>query len=169
MNAVDVLEQGHQVVLQAIDGLTGIDWERPGVCGTWSAKDILAHLASYEYVLIDALYALRGGKSTPTLDRWLKDSEAFNQHEVALRRCDSIDEILNEYRDAHVEAISQIIRIPEEKLQQAGILRWYGETYDVEDFIANQIYGHKREHAAQIALYRDHLAAEPVWKQRQAL
>ena len=35
-----------------------------------------------------------------------------------------------------------------------GMLPWYGAATDLEDFIVYSIYGHKREHAAQIAAYR---------------
>ena len=168
MNTVNVLEYGHEAVLQAIDNISEIDWERPGVADNWSIKNILAHLTAYEYVLSDALYQLRGGKTTPTLDRWLEDAEAFNRHEMELRREDSFNDMLDEYREAHAETISQIIRIPEENLRQGGILPWYGEAYDAEDFITYASYGHKREHAAQIIAYRAHLATESVWKMRQA-
>ena len=168
MNAVNVLEYGHEAVLQAIDNISEIDWERPGASGMWSVKDILAHLTAYEYVLIDALYRLRGGKSTPTLDRWLADAEAFDRQEVELRHDDSVDDLLAEYREAHAETISQIIRIPQESLRQGSTFPWYGEARDIEDFITYASYGHKREHAAQIAAYREHLAAEPVWKMREA-
>jgi uncharacterized damage-inducible protein DinB len=168
MNAINVLESGHQTVLQAIDSITGIDWERPGISGAWSVKDVLAHLTAYEHVLIDALYTLRGGKTTPSLDRWLKDTGAFNQHEVNLRRCDSIHDILSEYQEAYNEAISQIVHVPQEKLRQSGTLPWYGAEYDAEDFITYISYGHKREHAAQIMAYCDLLHKEPVWKIREA-
>ncbi|MGQ9887993.1 MAG: maleylpyruvate isomerase N-terminal domain-containing protein [Aggregatilineales bacterium] len=48
VNANDILKYGHLTVLQAVDGLPPADWETPGVCGVWSVKDIVAHLASYE-------------------------------------------------------------------------------------------------------------------------
>ena len=76
MNAIDVLENGHQTVMQAIEGLEAERWEDSGVVGVWSTKDVIAHLA------------------------------------------------------------------------------WYGDAYDLDDFIAYMYYGHKREHAAQIKLFR---------------
>ena len=55
MNAVDILKYGQQTVLQTIDGFPNSAWETPGACGVWSVKDIIAHLTSYEHVLIDVL------------------------------------------------------------------------------------------------------------------
>ncbi len=50
MNTVDILKNGHLTVLRTVDGLPDHTWEMGGVCGVWSVKDILAHLASFEGV-----------------------------------------------------------------------------------------------------------------------
>lgn len=42
-------------------------------------------------------------------------------------------------------------------LRKVGALPCYGAEYDLEDFIVYSFYGHKREHCAQIAVYRDTL------------
>jgi hypothetical protein len=48
-------------------------------------------------------------------------------------------------------------KIPADILHRPGVLPWYGKEYDLEDFIVYTFYGHKREHCAQIAAYRDQL------------
>jgi hypothetical protein len=164
MNTVDVLEYGHATIMTAVNELENNAWNTPGVCGIWSAKDILAHLTSFEYLLIDVLHTASGGIHTPTLDRWMRDQEAFNDFEVGLRQSMSAQEILLEYQDAHLDTISQIVRIPPAKLRQKSTLPWYGAEYDIEDFIVYTFYGHKREHAAQIAAFRERLKAESRWK-----
>jgi hypothetical protein len=58
MNAADILKYGHLTALKAIDGLPDNAWEMGGACGIWSIKDIIAHLASYELVLVDILTSL---------------------------------------------------------------------------------------------------------------
>ena len=55
MNATDILKYGQPTVLSTLDGFPENAWEMPGACGVWSVKDIIAHLASYEQVLIDIL------------------------------------------------------------------------------------------------------------------
>ncbi|MBK7219531.1 MAG: hypothetical protein IPH95_21335 [Candidatus Promineofilum sp.] len=45
--------------------------------------------------------------------------------------------------------------LPPEAWLQTGFLRAYGAEYDPEDFITYAFYGHKREHSAQIAIFRD--------------
>ena len=54
MDADDVLRYGHSTVLGAVDGLPSGQWDMPGACGVWSVKDIVAHLASYELLLVDS-------------------------------------------------------------------------------------------------------------------
>src|SRR5689334_3593718 len=53
MDAVQMLENSHAKVLETVDDLSEPLWDVPGVCGEWSVKDIIAHLASYERVVID--------------------------------------------------------------------------------------------------------------------
>ena len=86
MNAVDVVRYGHYFVLESIDGVPAEQWETPGVCGIWSVKDILAHLASFEHVLVEAFLSLVEDSSTPTMDRFVAVMQRFNVDEVSRRQ-----------------------------------------------------------------------------------
>ncbi len=55
------------------------------------------------------------------------------------------------------QAMSLIVQIPVETLRQAGTLPWYGMDYSLDDVLVYMYYGHKREHSAQIAAFRDRL------------
>lgn len=156
MNTVDIMKNGHKTVLSVINGLEESQWQTPGACGEWSVKDILAHLASYEWMLVETLSEVaQDGAETPTLDRYRTDPASFNDDEVERRRGDSIDEVLDEYKQAYQEVSALAERVPDSAWSQNGILPWYGDMYDLDDFIAYSFYGHKREHSAQIAAFRD--------------
>ena len=156
MNALEILQNGHATVLAAIRDLPEEDWMTPGVCGFWSVKDIIAHLASFEQVLVDVLKSLLVSRSsTPTLDRLRQDFDRFNDIEVEARQRLSAAEILAEYNDAHEQAVQLLARIPWEDRVVRGSLPWYGAEYDLDDFIAYMYYGHKQEHCAQIGVFRD--------------
>jgi hypothetical protein len=157
MNAVDVLKYGHQTVLRTIDGLPEAEWKTPGVCGVWSVKDIIAHLASFEYVLEEVLATFLDGGTTPYLDQFKDPSGQFNDTQVARRKDQSVAETLAEYNDSHARVMMLVTQIPEETLRQPGTLPWYGTEYALDDFIVYTYYGHKREHSAQIAMFRDRL------------
>ena len=135
MNADDVFRYGHLTVLGVVDGFPDAHWETPGVCGMWSTKDVIAHLASYELATGDAFAGILGEEATETLA---------------------------EYTRAHERAAEMLARIPLEQRRAAGVLPWYGTEYDLEDLITYMSYGHKREHSAQIAECRNRLG--PVSK-----
>jgi hypothetical protein len=48
-----------------------------------------------------------------------------------------------------------ISEFPAEQLRQPGSLPWYGPAYAIDDLIVYQYYGHKREHTAQINVFKD--------------
>ena len=67
-------------------------WEMPGACGVWSCKDIIAHLASFEHVLVDILATFLGSDPTPSLDLFRDPNGDFNDGQVALRKHSTVDE-----------------------------------------------------------------------------
>lgn len=163
MNAIDILKYGQLTVLQTIEGFPESEWETPGACGVWSVKDIIAHLTSYEHMLVDVLSTFVGGGSTtspaptPYLTRYTDPNGNFNDSEVAARKEKTIREVLGEFNDTHAQVKSMVAQIPPETLRQSGTLPWYGAAYALDDFIVYAFYGHKREHSAQIAAFRDRL------------
>ena len=160
MNTDNVLEYGHQMVGQTVKGLPEAEWYTPDVCGVWSVKEIIAHLASFEKLLVDVLTSQMGDDPTPTLDKFLEDYVAFNDTEVAARQHMTVAEVWAEYSEAQAQTAELLAQIPYEGRRLNGTLPWYGEEYDLEDFIIYTFYGHKREHGAQIAAFRDRLARE---------
>ena len=157
MNAADILKYGHLTVLQTIDGFPESSWETGGACGVWSVKDIIAHLTSYERVLVDVLATFLGGGSTPYLAKFTEPGGQFNDSEVEARKEKTIKEVLAEYNDTHTQVMTTLAQIPVETRRQTGTLPWYGMDYALDDFLVYAYYGHKREHSAQIAAFRDRL------------
>ncbi len=157
MNATDILKYGHLTVLQAIDGFPEEALETAGACGTWSVKDIIAHLASYEQVLVDVLTTFLDAGPTPALNTFTEQGDQFNDIEVSRRKARTMQDVLAEFNDTHTQVMSLIAHIPSERLREVGTLPWYGMNYALDDVIVYMYYGHKREHSAQIAAFRDHL------------
>src|SRR5436190_3591854 len=100
MNALDILHYGDREVRGAFDGLGPADWNRTGVTRRWSAKDVLAHLASFEIVLEEVLKSVAGDRPGPMLDRFTREHASFNDAEVEARRSKSADEVRSEYDTA---------------------------------------------------------------------
>ncbi len=157
MNAEDVIKYGHLTVLATIKGLDAEICEVGGVCGVWSVKQIMAHLTSHELVLNDVLNSLLGGTETPQLDAYQRQGMAFNDAAVDQRAGRSYAAVVSEYSAAAATSQALIARVPVAQRRQVGLLAWYGAEYDLEDLIAYSNYAHKREHCAQINVYRDTL------------
>lgn len=159
MNVFDVMKYGHLTVLGSVEGLDESTMNEGGVCGVWSVRNIIAHLASYELLLADVLTSMAEGTSSARLDHYLRIGLAFNDDEVDARKDRSVSETLSEYSAAYDAVASAAPKIPAETWAATGTLPWYGDEYSLEDWIVYQFYGHKREHTAQIAVFKDVLAA----------
>ncbi len=160
MNAADILKYGHQTVQQTINSFPEAAREQAGACGIWSVKDIIAHLASYELVLVDILNSFSGNDPTPALSNFIEMGSQFNDFEVNRRKERTMKEVLGELNEAHATSMLLIAAIPEETRRQTGTLPWYGMDYALDDVIVYMYYGHKREHSAQIAAFHDRVMVQ---------
>jgi hypothetical protein len=154
MNALDILDYGHRDTLAVFDGLSGDDWNRPGVTSSWSPKDVLAHLTSFELVLEDVMKSALGRGPTPMLESFTRQHASFNEDQVAARRGRSPAAILEEYGAAHARVMALARELGPDRLREIGTIPWYGETYALDDFVVYANYSHKREHCAQLKLFR---------------
>ncbi len=159
MNTHDVLRYGHLTVVSTLEGLPHAYWETPNVCGVWSVKDIIAHLASFEHLLVDVLLGfIDKAAPTPTLNTYAQSgARSFNDSEVAKRQGLSPQAVYDEYASVCAQAQALASQISPVEQMRAGTLPWYGAEYDLQDFVVYTFYGHKREHCAQIAVYTDTL------------
>ena len=155
MNALDILKYGHLTVIRTIEGFPKDQWYTTGACGYWSVKDLVAHLGSFELVLEEILKNLLGNNPTPMLDQYTDPQADFNDGQVNQRSSMTMDQVLDEYRQAYERVTVTAAKISTETWNREGILPWYGAEYDLEDFIVYTYYGHKREHCGQIAVFSD--------------
>jgi hypothetical protein len=155
MDALDILKYGHLTVVSTVEALPEDEWETPNVCGWWSSKNIIAHLASFEVVLVEILSSFVDDAPTPTLKKYSESPQGFNDVSVAERQHLTPADTWAEYEGTQGRTMEILAEIPVEVRRQKGRLPWYGPEYDLEDFIVYTFYGHKREHMAQINVFRD--------------
>jgi DinB family protein len=152
MHADDVFRYGHLAVLGALDRLPAAAWTS-APDDDWTPKELLAHLAAYEQLLGDVFASVLDEGPTPTLDAFIVAGDAFNERQVAERQSQDAAALRAEFDAAHQRAADLLSRIPLERRREAGILPWYGADYDLEDVIVYIGYGHKTEHAAELAAF----------------
>jgi hypothetical protein len=156
MNPQDVMMYGHLTVVRTVDSFPREHVYASGAVGYWSVKDVIAHLGSFELVLVELLGSLIEPCPTPLVDEFKGDGQAFNDRQVdVLRKNMSMEQAMHEYTSAYEQVATLARQIPRSTWQTNGILPWYGDQYDLEDFVVYTFYAHKREHCGQIQVFRD--------------
>jgi hypothetical protein len=158
VNASDILKYGDSFFKATLEGVPESEWETPNVCGVWSVKDIVAHLASFEVLLNEILqdFIEPGSVATPLRDLIMRDHGLFNDQEVGKRQGMTMQQLLAEYEAGHQKNMELIQRVPHERLIDSNAIPWYyGGGYSMDDYLVYTYYGHKREHGAQIDVFKD--------------
>lgn len=156
MNTLDVLRYGHATVLDTIERVPEGAWDAPEAVGHWSPKDVIGHLGAFELMLGEVLESLESLEGRPMVEAWLEQGEElWNERQWARRRDLPARAVIEEYTHAYEHVVSFAARIPDDVFSRSGFLPWYGEQYDLDDFITYSIYGHKREHTGQIGTFLD--------------
>jgi hypothetical protein len=104
MSLVTFLNHGHQVIVDAIAGLSEAEWHMEGVCGIWSVKDIVAHLAAIEHFKEEFQRTLLGEQiPIPYVELGAKlGVEGFNTRQTEIRRHLPYREVQAEFVQAFV-------------------------------------------------------------------
>ncbi|MBK8136163.1 MAG: maleylpyruvate isomerase N-terminal domain-containing protein [Anaerolineae bacterium] len=155
MDALTIMFYGNKTLMDALNAVDTVDWDRPNVCGVWSVKDIVSHLAASELLTSDIFGLFTGAAEKPMFDRMAAAYATWNDDTVAERRGLNAEQALAEYKTAYLEKMARAEVIGPELLAKSGTIPWYGESYSLDDYIVYGDYGHKREHAAQINVFRD--------------
>ncbi len=131
-------------LLAALDGLAEEEMARPGACGEWSAKDVLAHIAAWEEECTRAIGTL--GKGEPWDVDY--DLDAWNDQTYRQWRPLPLGQIRRQFEDAHQALLEAICGLTEEQLARNN---------DIREWIANSTYAH----------YQEHLPDLMSWKEKQ--
>lgn len=161
MDMIAILKHGNQAVLDAVAGLSSTEWEMEGVCGTWSAKNIVGHLASVEAAQYEVLSLNLGRKiETPHLEQFGSLGAAgFNTAHTEIRYHRPASDVLAEYRQGFERVLQLVNELPGEVLHEPGRGSFYVGGYSLADWLIHGIYGHKREHAGQIVSFLERVRA----------
>jgi uncharacterized damage-inducible protein DinB len=143
---IDQLVEEHERLKTVLSGLSLSQWNEPGVSGTWSVKDVLAHIIADEQNILQALeFALRG----EPLSREYRDLDAFNQRVIEDYRSVPVGDIQNMWDQSYEKVISAVYQLKEDDFSPASsITRAIGAS--IKDTVGDKTYEHYAEHRAQI-------------------
>lgn len=113
---VDVFKTGHDNLCQLLDSLTSDQLVDVKVLGEWSVKDILAHLAAWNWEQIREIDNVL--KDQPTWNDKFKskeDQDDFNNKAVKKRKNKNIAEIIKEWNDSFGFLISRVEKLTDKQ------------------------------------------------------
>ncbi len=93
----------------------------PNLLGTWSAKEILAHLIGWEEEAVMVLCAMRDGTPLP---QPIADEHAFNARSVERRQEKSWEELHLEWRETHHALMAVVSSMPAAQQDDARVVNW---------------------------------------------
>ena len=141
--------------------LSAEDMIQSGVTGTWSVKDILAHLIAWERLFLDWYHTgIQGCSSAvPPVGMSQKSIDTLNQQIYEVNQWRSLDDIIAEFQASYQQIVTVIETIPEEDMFIQGRFQWTGEL-TLADYIAGNTCSHYAWAKSQIRKRAKHEASE---------
>ena len=99
MHTVDMMNYRHLTVTETIK------WQITGVSETWTVKNIVANLASFEQVVVDIPKSTQTRNTTSYFERFIYRDGKFNDEEVAKPSQSTFKQIHEKYESAYAEAM----------------------------------------------------------------
>lgn len=121
----------------SLAALNDVDMIQPGVIGSWSVKDVLAHLIAWEQLFLDWYQAGIQGRTPAKAPVGMsrKAIDALNQ-EIYQDNCRrSLDEVISCFHTSYQQVLATIESIPEQELFAHGRFPWTGKL-TLADYIA---------------------------------
>jgi hypothetical protein len=153
MNSVTVrerllqrLEKAWEAFQQSYAGLSDAEMLKPGVTGTWSVKDILAHVTWWEEEAIKHLPLILAGGRPPRYSVTHGGINAFNAKMTEQRKHLSLAEVLQQQDDVHRRLLALVRSAPDSEL--AGDSRFRRR-------LRLDTYGHYPGHEKAIRRWRE--------------
>lgn len=134
----------------ALKGLTDAEMAKAEAVGTWSVKDILAHVAAWEKSFLKCYQAgLRGEKQV--MPEWSKPGvlDAINReiYEHNLNR--KLSDVNKDFHESYKRILKTVAQIPEEGMFTPGKFDWTGKA-TLADYIWSNTGQHYFEHLAMV-------------------
>ena len=129
-----------QTLLEEI-GVARMD--TPGVAGSWSIKDIIAHITGWRRRTVARLQALQRGEPEPP-PPWpadLQTDDDINDWIYESRRSASVGEVLDESDRVFQELLTAIEGLPEDVLTNVHRVPWL----EGQPLTASRLFAHFRE------------------------
>lgn len=152
---LEALEGNRQELEELLETLPDETMLEPGVVGTWSIKDILAHLSAWEAQIVTMLFQISQGIDRPTTAHFRKETvDVLNQrwHESSKDR--PLDMVWQDWLGVRKQTIRRVSEMSERDLTDPRRYGWLREKA-LWEWIAGDSIDHEDEHADAIREWLD--------------
>ena len=115
------------------------DFDVPGVVGSWSVKDLIGHVATWDQEAVRALRRFLADRDANALTTWT-DVDGFNAREADRQRETTLPELYNELEESHLKLVELLSGLAEVELGLS----------EVETRIRVDSYEHYADHKGEI-------------------
>jgi hypothetical protein len=149
---IDGLVTARRAVLAAVQSLPANRMDEIFL-GTWTVKDLLAHLAGWDFTNLQAVQEILAGQR-PTFFRYFdQDWHTYNQQLVEQYRIEPWPALWAEVNDSHEQLISFLRGLSAQELVNGKTRSEKGRTVTIRNLLLSEA-GDERRHAEQVAAFR---------------
>lgn len=150
------IQEERERLLQALEGLSPEEMSGEPVFGTWTVKDILAHIAVWQGRLITHLFMLEQGRRPKDLILSEAEVDALNERFYREQKDRPLERVLADFHGTFRQLLKRLERFSDEDLAQSG--RFPGLREPLVQYIAAETFEHDAEHRADIERWRQRRA-----------
>jgi len=144
------LDKAWEAFKESYVGLSDSELMEPGVTGTWSVRDILAHVTTWEEEALTHLPLILDGGKPPRYSVTYGGIDAFNAQMTEQKRDFSLSEVLRQLDDTHHRLIDFIESAPDDQFIRETRFRHR---------LRLDTYSHYPKHAEAIRKWREQRSA----------
>ena len=147
---LEALEDGRQEMVEMLEDLADEVMVKPGVSGSWSIKDILAHMTQWEGQTVTLLFQANQSDRKPTTTHFGKETvDEINQRWYEASRERALDLIWQDWIGVRKQMIRRVADFSDKDLNDAQRYPWLSGT-PLWQVIADNTFDHEDEHADAI-------------------
>lgn len=153
---ISTLNQERTTLVDAIQDLPDSVLNQKGLVGEWSIKNVLAHLNSWERVVVQALpERLATGVTPKILSESSADEDGWNAQQISSSEHLTPREQLAQFQQTRQQLLQLIRDIGEDGLQRQH--PWPSWQGTVAEYILAAIEEHEREHSDAVLTAIQHV------------
>lgn len=147
------LEESRENFLELLEDLPDEDLLRPGVCGNWSIRDILYHLARWEAELISLLWQVHQGNAPSTVHFGKLTDVQINAQWEKESAGRSLERILDDFHTVRAQTLHRIESFGERDLTNPQRYTWLNNR-PLYQWILESSAAHEAEHGKHIRAWK---------------